>query len=172
MNEQATQDEYVDQVDAELAAAMHEHLERDPLAESQAAAKAAANLRDPLQMAELAAERDRLAAEHKAAKEHVEQGAGGDEKPPATVADPLQMAVNVLGDAYTTLQRNPHTRLEHKIALGSALAKVAEVITQRTAFNLQAQMTQLALQDRNAAAARNPSGIVVPTPHLVPNGQR
>jgi hypothetical protein len=109
----------------------------------------------PLTEPERQAIRDAAAAELDDEQESQPQG-----------VDPLQLASMLCVRANNVLARRPEGGpLERQIALAQAIATVELAQATRAQYQLNVQMAQLAVNDRNAAIAKasGPAGIVVPT---------
>jgi hypothetical protein len=114
----------------------------------------------PLSEAQRQALRDVAAAEQEATAEQP-QG-----------VDPLQLASMLLVNANNVLaKRGTGVPVERQIALAQAIATVELAQATRLAYQLNREMAQLAVNDRNAAIAKQagPAGIVIP--HLAPQGR-
>ena len=83
--------------------------------------------------------------------------------------DPLQLASMLLVNANNTIaKRGSGGPVERQIALAQAIATVELAQATRLQYQLNLQMAQMAVDARNAAAAKaaGPAGIVVP--NMVP----
>lgn len=84
--------------------------------------------------------------------------------------DPLALATDILTEAAGAFLRKPAAaqRLEHKIALGQAIATLVQAQATRQLAMLTQQQLQLVMhaQQQQIAKAAGPAGILIPQPNV------
>lgn len=112
-------------------------------------------------------ERQRLRAQAaERFQESLASDAGGQaDEQAAQGVDPLQLASALCINAHNFLAGRDKPPVEKQVALAQAIATVELARATRMQYQLNLELAQLAVGDRNAAIARQagPSGIVVPS---------